>query len=55
MSRLPLIFSFGLFGFTITGPVHPIVTVFAGVVFGWCAGLSYAAHSIDRAEKERQP
>lgn len=47
MTPVPLLLSFGLFCFCLTGPVSWPFTVFATFVLGWNAGLFYAARTID--------
>jgi len=47
VNPLPLIFSFGLFCFCLTGPVSWPFVVFSAFVLGWCAGLFYVARTID--------
>ena len=48
INPFPLILSCGLFCFTLTGPVGWQFTVFAGVAFGWHAGLYYAMWKLDQ-------
>lgn len=50
MNPIPLIIVCGYFCFCLTGPVAWPFTVFGGVVFGWTAGLYYAAWRIDHED-----
>jgi hypothetical protein len=43
MTPLPLVGSFGLFCFCLTGPVGWPFTIAAGVALGWNAALYWAA------------
>lgn len=46
MNPIPLVVSFGLLCFCITGPVHPYVLAFTAFVFGWYAALQCATRAL---------
>ena len=55
MNAIPLIASFALFCFSLTGPVGWPIAVFGAFVFGWNLALYYAAYKVKEASERVDP